>query len=257
MLVIRIHLDYIQSDICVSQNATDECTSFHFLCQYYRIDNVACDMKVVKTAISLLFSEFAYEMAWSGRFHAKNNHDLIQHLRSSRIIKSDRVYDAMSSVDRGNYTCSGYAYIDSPQDIGYGATISAPHMHAYALEILEDKLCDGARALDVGSGSGYLTACMAMMLGTNGLAIVGDGRLGYPEKAPYDAIHVGAAAKEMPQALIDQLAPGGRLVLPVGPRNSDQVLVQVDKTKDGKIKKKSLTGVVFVPLTSKDKQHPS
>ncbi|XP_050574319.1 protein-L-isoaspartate(D-aspartate) O-methyltransferase-like isoform X1 [Bombus affinis] len=240
-------------------------------------------------AISLLFSEFAYEMAWSGRFHAKNNHDLIQHLKSSRIIKSDRVYEAMSSVDRGNYTCSGYAYIDSPQDIGYGATISAPHMHAYALEILEDKLCDGARALDVGSGSGYLTACMAMMLGTNGLAIgiehiselkafamqniqrdnpellesgrvqlvVGDGRLGYPEKAPYDAIHVGAAAKEMPQALIDQLAPGGRLVLPVGPRNSDQVLVQVDKTKDGKIKKKSLTGVVFVPLTSKDKQHPS
>ncbi|XP_043521383.1 protein-L-isoaspartate(D-aspartate) O-methyltransferase-like isoform X3 [Frieseomelitta varia] len=195
----------------------------------------------------------------------------------------------MSSVDRGNYTRSGYAYIDSPQDIGYGATISAPHMHAYALEILEDKLHDGARALDVGSGSGYLTACMAMMLGSNGLAIgvehipelkafamqniqkdnpellesgriqlvVGDGRLGYPEKAPYDAIHVGAAAKEMPQALIDQLAPGGRLVLPVGPRNSDQVLVQVDKMRDGKIKKTTLTGVVFVPLTSKDKQYPS
>ena len=57
--------------------------------------------------------------------------------------------------------------------------------------------------------------------------------------------------------LIDQLAPGGRLVLPVGPRNSDQVLVQVDKTRDGKIKKTTLTGVVFVPLTSKDKQYPS
>ncbi|OAD61278.1 Protein-L-isoaspartate(D-aspartate) O-methyltransferase [Eufriesea mexicana] len=228
-------------------------------------------------------------MAWSGRFHAKNNHDLIQHLKSSRIIKSDRVYEAMSSVDRGNYTRSSYPYIDSPQGIGYGATISAPHMHAYALEILEDKLCDGARALDVGSGSGYLTACMAIMIGPNGLAIgmdhipeleafareniqkdnpellrsgriqlvVGDGRLGYPEKAPYDAIHVGAAAKEMPQALIDQLAPGGRLVLPVGPRNLDQTLVQVDKTMDGQIKQKSLTGVVFVPLTSKDKQYPS
>ncbi|XP_015430655.1 PREDICTED: protein-L-isoaspartate(D-aspartate) O-methyltransferase isoform X2 [Dufourea novaeangliae] len=195
----------------------------------------------------------------------------------------------MSAVDRGNYTHSKYAYIDSPQGIGYGATISAPHMHAYALELLEEKLHDGATALDVGSGSGYLTACMAMMLGPNGLAIgiehipelktfaekniqkdkpellnsgrvefvVGDGRLGYPEKAPYNAIHVGAAAKEMPQALIDQLAPGGRLVLPMGPENSDQTLVQVDKTMDGKIKKRSLTSVVFVPLTSKNRQYPS
>ena len=239
--------------------------------------------------LSLLFSEFAYEMAWSGRFHAKSNHDLIQSLKRSRVIKSDRVYEAMSAVDRANYTHPSYAYIDSPQSIGYGATISAPHMHAYALEILEDKLHDGARALDVGSGSGYLTACMSMMLGPNGLAVgiehipelksfatqniqrdnpellksgrvqlvVGDGRLGYPEKAPYNAIHVGAAAKEMPQALIDQLAPGGRLVLPMGPENSDQTLVQVDKTMDGKIMKKSLTSVVFVPLTSKSKQYPS
>lgn len=239
--------------------------------------------------ISLLFSVFAYEMAWSGRFHGKSNHDLIQNLKRSRVIKSDRVFDAMSSVDRGNYTHPNYAYVDSPQSIGYGATISAPHMHAYALEILEDKLRDGARALDVGSGSGYLTACMAMMLGPSGLVIgidhipelkafatsniqkdnpellksgrvelvVGDGRLGYPEKAPYNAIHVGAAAKEMPQALIEQLAPGGRLVLPMGPENSDQTLIQVDKTMDGKITKKSLTSVVFVPLTSKNKQHPS
>ncbi|XP_017878810.1 protein-L-isoaspartate(D-aspartate) O-methyltransferase-like isoform X1 [Ceratina calcarata] len=239
--------------------------------------------------ISLLFSVFAYEMAWSGRFHAKSNHDLVQHLKRSRVIKSNRVYEAMASVDRGNYTHSTYAYIDSPQGIGYGATISAPHMHAYALEVLEDKLHDGARALDVGSGSGYLTACMAIMMGPNGLVvgmdhipelkafaieniekdnpellrsgriqlIVGDGREGYPEKAPYDAIHVGAAAKEMPQALIDQLAPGGRMVLPVGRENSDQMLVQVDKTTDGQIKKTPLTSVVFVPLTSKTRQCPS
>ncbi|XP_076239833.1 protein-L-isoaspartate(D-aspartate) O-methyltransferase isoform X2 [Calliopsis andreniformis] len=195
----------------------------------------------------------------------------------------------MSSVNRGNYTDPDYAYVDSPQGIGYGATISAPHMHAYALELLKEKLRNGARVLDVGSGSGYLTACMAKMLGPNGLAVgiehmpelkefamkniqrgnpellqdgrvelvVGDGRLGYPEKAPYDAIHVGAAAKEMPQALLDQLAPGGCMVLPMGPENADQTLVQIDKTLDGKIKKKFLTSVVFVPLTSKSKQYPS
>lgn len=195
----------------------------------------------------------------------------------------------MSAVNRGNYTRTTHAYIDAPQTIGYGVTISAPHIHAYALELLEEKLRNGGRALDVGSGSGYLTACMAIMLGPNGLAIgidhipelkamavkniqhdnqellrsgrvelvVGDGRLGYPDRAPYDAIHVGAAAKEIPQPLIDQLAPGGRLIAPVGPPDTEQTLVQIDKMLDGKIKKKSLVSVIFVPLTDKEKQYRS
>ncbi|XP_025159964.1 protein-L-isoaspartate(D-aspartate) O-methyltransferase isoform X1 [Harpegnathos saltator] len=226
-----------------------------------------------------------------GYYHGKNNQELVQHLKlfflGGRMIKSERVFEAMSSVDRGKYTHLSHAYVDSPQGIGYGVTISAPHMHAYALELLEDKLRDGGRALDVGSGSGYLTACMAIMMGPNGLAIgidhipelramaeenirhdhpellrdgrvelvVGDGRLGYPDRGPYDAIHVGAAAKEMPRALINQLAPGGRLILPMGPENSDQVLVQVDKTMDGQIKRRSLMSVVFVPLTDKERQY--
>lgn len=193
----------------------------------------------------------------------------------------------MSSVDRGKYTPPSQAYIDAPQGIGYGVTISAPHMHAYALELLEEKLHNGTRALDVGSGSGYLTACMALMMGPQGLAVgidhipelramaeeniqhdhpellsdhrvelvVGDGRLGYSSRGPYDAIHVGAAAKELPQPLIDQLAPGGRLIVPMGPENSDQTLVQIDKTLDGKIKQRSLISVVFVPLTDKERQY--
>ncbi|XP_012265410.1 protein-L-isoaspartate(D-aspartate) O-methyltransferase isoform X1 [Athalia rosae] len=228
-------------------------------------------------------------MSWFGRFHGKNNHELVHYLKDSKIIKSDRVVRAMQSVDRGNYTSIGQAYVDAPQGIGHGVTISAPHMHGYALQLLEDKLQDGGRALDVGSGSGYLTACFAMMLGPQGLAIgidhipelkeaavknitkdnpdllesgrvklvVGDGRLGYPEGGPYDAIHVGAAAKETPQALIDQLAPGGRMLVPVGAENSDQTLVQFDKLQDGRIKRKSLMGVVYVPLTDKERQDPS
>lgn len=73
----------------------------------------------------------------------------------------------MLAVDRGNYSKNN-PYMDSPQGIGYGVTISAPHMHAHALELLKDRLVEGNRALDVGSGSGYLTACMAKILGSKG-----------------------------------------------------------------------------------------
>lgn len=73
----------------------------------------------------------------------------------------------MLAVDRCHYTKNN-AYMDAPQSIGYSVTISAPHMHAHALELLKNQLVNGTRALDVGSGSGYLTACMAIMMGEKG-----------------------------------------------------------------------------------------
>lgn len=88
-------------------------------------------------------------MEW--RSHGKDNNDLISQLKRNKIIKSPRVEEAMKKVDRGNY-CSVSPYMDSPQAIGYGVTISAPHMHAHALEMLKDHLYEGAKALDVGSG---------------------------------------------------------------------------------------------------------
>lgn len=224
-------------------------------------------------------------MAW--RSHGRSNIDLIRNLKENGVIKSDIVESAMKQVDRADYV-SNNPYMDTPQSIGYGVTISAPHMHAYALELLKDKLVSGEKALDVGSGSGYLTACMAIMMGAKGRAIGidhipelvqqsitnvkkhneellksnrmklidGDGREGYVSEAPYNAIHVGAAAPSLPQKLIEQLKPGGRLIVPVGSSHGNQLLEQIDKQMDGNITRKQLMGVIFVPLTDKSKQWP-
>ena len=88
-------------------------------------------------------------MEW--RAHGTNNDDLVSQLKRNGIVKSQRVEDALRKVDRGNY-CEISPFVDSPQSIGYGATISAPHMHAHALEMLKDHLFGGAKVLDVGSG---------------------------------------------------------------------------------------------------------
>lgn len=197
-----------------------------------------------------------------------------------------------------------YNSSNRPQPINYQATISAPHMHAYALEYLKDQLISGNRVLDVGYGSGYLysfqlilifrTVAFSKMMDDKGLVvgiehipqlctlglaniskshsnllddkkiilIEGDGRLGSKDNAPYNCIHVGAgnlfkfnlAADTIPQNLIDQLAKGGRMMIPVGKEDSDQYIYLVDKDNQGNISKQKLLGVRYVPLTSKENQ---
>ncbi|XP_030458098.2 protein-L-isoaspartate O-methyltransferase 1-like isoform X2 [Syzygium oleosum] len=225
------------------------------------------------------------ERYWTGR-GINSNKGLVEQLQNYGIMRSKKVAEVMDKLDRGLFVPEGTpAYVDSPMPIGYNATISAPHMHATCLELLENNLQPGMHALDIGSGTGYLTACFAMMVGPQGCAVgvehipelvadsvknvqrsaaapflkegalslhVGDGRLGWPEHAPYDAIHVGAAAPEIPKALVDQLKPGGRMVIPVG--NIFQDLKVVDKNSDGSISVHDETSVRYVPLTSRDAQ---
>ncbi|KAL5750659.1 hypothetical protein ACOSP7_025262 [Xanthoceras sorbifolium] len=228
---------------------------------------------------------YRMERYWAGSGVNKNK-AMVEHLEHYGVIKSKKVAEVMGTIDRALFVPDGTpAYVDTPMAIGYNATISAPHMHATCLQLLEENLQPGMHALDVGSGTGYLTACFALMVGPQGRAVgvehipelvtssiknieksaaapllkegslsvhVGDGREGWPEFAPYDAIHVGAAAPEIPQPLIDQLKPGGRMVIPVG--NMFQDLKVVEKSRDGSISVRSETSVRYVPLTSRDAQ---
>ena len=217
-------------------------------------------------------------------------HQLVDKLIRDGVLKSPKPIQAMRNIDRLYFAHKPelYAYADTPQSIGYSATISAPHMHAYALECLQDYLLPNTTALDIGSGSGYLTLCMAYMMDFKGVVhgiehipqlvtqsidnikqicpdaiernIIQmhavDGRHGLPAHAPYRAIHVGAASPNVPKELIDQLDLGGRLVIPVGQTGATQYITIVDKDMRGIVSAVRALPVSYVPLTSKQQQYP-
>jgi protein-L-isoaspartate(D-aspartate) O-methyltransferase len=192
-------------------------------------------------------------------------------------IRDPRVLAAFARVPRSFFVpdeARDEAEADRPLEIGWGQTISQPYVVAAMIEELD--MTGRKRVLEVGTGSGYATAILAEMmpvsaevrsveiipeladrarrvLGELGYANVrvrlGDGALGWPEAAPFDAILVSAAPSEVPPALLDQLAPGGRLVLPVGPCPEQQELQLWKRLPSGRLEKRGLMQVRFVPLT--------
>lgn len=190
----------------------------------------------------------------------------------SRGIRDQRVLDAMARVPRHEFLSPqrwSEAYADHPVIIPEQQTTSQPYIIASMLQAAQVQ--PGDRALEIGAGSGYQTALLAELAAQvfaveryeslavsareslerlayrNVTVITGDGSLGAPQFAPFDAIIVSAAAPRIPPALVEQLAPGGRLVVPVG-NEEQQMLKLVRKQPDGTITVRDVEGCKFVPL---------
>lgn len=200
----------------------------------------------------------------------EKNIELIQTVQQQGV-RDRKVLRAMKAIDRKYFVPHGFqkrSYLNRPLSIGSGQTISQPFIVAVSLECLKIKSSD--QVLEIGTGSGYQTAILGLLakkvfsieiiealaigskevlqrLGYKNIETrLGDGNLGWPEKAPFDKIILSAAAPHLPPTLLEQLKVGGIMVMPLGSHR--QTLVQITKTKNG-YDKKEILPVVFVPLT--------
>jgi protein-L-isoaspartate(D-aspartate) O-methyltransferase len=197
---------------------------------------------------------------------------LVEEHIENRGIRNPDVLRVIRAVPRHEFVPANmreFAYEDRPLGIGYGATISQPYIVAAMTELLEPKRHH--KVLEIGTGSGYQAAVLANLvrdvysieivpelarasaetlrrLGYRNVYVKqGDGYKGWPEQAPFDGIILTAAPPEVPQALINQLKPGGVLVAPVG-GSADQQLIVVEKMMDGRVRRRTVFPVMFVPM---------
>ena len=202
---------------------------------------------------------------------------MVEQQVASRGVGSKLVLDAMRRVPRELFVperLRDLAYADGPLSIGEGQTISQP----YIVALMVDALClyGGEKVLEIGTGSGYAAAVLAEIAGQvytieriaqlalkaetilaeigydNVHVIQGDGTLGWPQQAPYDAIVVTAGGPEVPESLKNQLKPGGRLVIPVGTDMYSQELLRVTRVSDSEFRSENLEYVRFVPLIGEE-----
>lgn len=199
---------------------------------------------------------------------------LVEDLRGRGRLRSTQVAEAMETVPRHEFvppTVRDRAYEDRPLEIGREQVVTAPHLVAGMTELLE--LQPGQSVLEIGTGSGYHAAVMAEVVGPENVftverfpdlaraardalaragygdvtVVVGDGSRGLPGHPPFDRISVASVAPEIPRPLADQLAEGGRLVIPLGPRDGPHELVLVTK-RGGRLEQTDHGAVRFVPL---------
>ncbi|MDD2241185.1 MAG: protein-L-isoaspartate(D-aspartate) O-methyltransferase [Kiritimatiellae bacterium] len=193
---------------------------------------------------------------------------------TGRAAFSPRVMQALADVPRHDYVLEAdraSAYLDRPLPIGHGQTISQPYIVALMTDLLEVGLT--AKVLEVGAGAGYQAAVLARLVREvhtleivpelaracrerlAGLGVTNvqvherDGATGLPEEAPFDGVLVAAAAREVPGALVEQLALGGRMVIPLGEPGARQELVLLEKDERGEVSMRGVLAVRFVPLT--------
>ena len=198
---------------------------------------------------------------------------MIKNQLQSRGIRDDAVLKVMRSVERHNFVPENYrdrAYSDGPLPIGHGQTISQPYIVAFMTEQLQ--VSSQHKVLEIGTGSGYQAAILGELakhvftieiipelaegaknilnhLSYKNITVrAGDGYKGWPEEAPFERIMVTAAPAEVPQTIVDQLAPGGRMILPVGAQFLVQYLWVIEKDDQGTVTKEKILPVRFVPM---------
>lgn len=218
---------------------------------------------------------------------AQRRQEAIDDLKGQRILRDARIIRAMLNVPREEFLppdARSLAYVDSPIPIGYGQTTSALHMTALFCEYGEMKL--GQRVLEVGGGCGYMSCVYAEVVASNdqrreqwghvwsaeiipelaefGAAnvkrlgysdrvtfLAADASVGLREAGSFDLIITTSAAPEAPKELVDQLNPGGTLMIPIGNATFYQELVRIRKDETGQVSQENLGGVVFVPMRGK------
>ncbi|HMO12833.1 MAG TPA: protein-L-isoaspartate(D-aspartate) O-methyltransferase [Pirellulaceae bacterium] len=224
-------------------------------------------MELPSNKVEISQSEMAREQAF-----AEQRQRMVQRQMRQRDISNERVLEVMARVPRHKFVpidLESRAYDDGPLPIGHRQTISQPYIVALMTQLVDPQA--NHRALDIGTGSGYQTAVLSELvekvfsieiveplaleanqrlqdLGYKNVSVrAGDGYQGWPDESPFDVIIVAAAPDHIPQPLVEQLAVGGKMVIPVG--GAYQELLLIEKLPDGSITESTIAPVAFVPMT--------